>query len=65
LKQARRTFLVADHSKLTRSAPARIASLSEIDTFFTDLPPPDELIQRCSEWETSVCICPPEDAEAF
>ncbi|KGJ04350.1 transcriptional regulator, DeoR family [Paracoccus halophilus] len=63
LRQSRRAFLVADHSKLGRPAPARIASLSEIDTVFTDRPLPADLSRRCAEWGTQVRICPPgEDA---
>lgn len=54
LRQSRRAFLVTDHSKLGRSAPARIASLSEIDTLFTDLPLPEPLARRCIEWGTAV-----------
>ena len=57
LRQARQSFLVTDHSKLGRSAPARIASLSEIHTFFTDLPLPDPLMERCAEWGTEVQLC--------
>ncbi|WP_299646710.1 DeoR/GlpR family DNA-binding transcription regulator [uncultured Jannaschia sp.] len=54
LQQSRRRFLVADHSKFQRSAPARIAGLAEIDAFFTDRPPPDELESRCRDWHTRV-----------
>jgi DeoR family glycerol-3-phosphate regulon repressor len=54
IRQARRTFLVVDHSKLDRSAPARLASLSEIDTVFTDRPLPNDLARKCAEWGTSV-----------
>ncbi|WP_134678616.1 DeoR/GlpR family DNA-binding transcription regulator [Paracoccus ravus] len=57
LKQARQTFLVSDHSKIGRSAPARIASLSEIDIFFTDRPLPGELAARCDHWGTEVSLC--------
>ncbi|NHF72380.1 DeoR/GlpR family DNA-binding transcription regulator [Paracoccus xiamenensis] len=57
LRQARQSFLVSDHSKLGRSAPARIASLSEIDVFFTDLPLPDPLMERCADWGTEVQLC--------
>jgi DeoR family glycerol-3-phosphate regulon repressor len=58
--QARRVFLVCDHSKLGRSAPARLASLSEISAVFTDLPFPEELARRCQEWGTEVNLsaCP-------
>ncbi|MBI1172421.1 DeoR family transcriptional regulator [bacterium] len=59
LRQARRAFLACDHSKLGRSAPARIASLSEIDSFFTDLPLPEDLQRRCDDWGTGVHVCTP------
>ncbi|SIS94550.1 transcriptional regulator, DeoR family [Roseivivax lentus] len=59
LAQTRRTFLVADRSKFTRSAPALIATLAEIDTFFTDAVLPDALARSCAEWETGVVVAPP------
>lgn len=59
LRRSRQAFLVTDHSKFGRSAPARIASLSEIDRMFIDRPPPDPLMQRCKDWGTAVEICPP------
>lgn len=58
LRQSRRTFLVADHSKFTRSAPARIATLGDIDTFFTDRPLPHPLSDLCADWETRVVVAP-------
>lgn len=57
LKQARQAFLVTDYSKLGRSAPARIASLAEIDILFCDHALPEPLSERCAEWRTSVRIC--------
>ncbi|MTH33551.1 DeoR family transcriptional regulator [Paracoccus limosus] len=57
LRQARQSFLVTDHSKLGRTAPARITSLSEIDTVFTDKPLPAELSARCAEWNTRIRVC--------
>lgn len=57
IRQARKTFLVSDHSKFLRNAPARIASLREIDTFFTDRPLPPALTARCKEWGTKTVIC--------
>jgi len=59
IRQARKTFLVADHSKLDRHAPARIASLRDIDTVFTDQPLPPELADRCRDWGTQVVLCAP------
>jgi DeoR family glycerol-3-phosphate regulon repressor len=56
LRQARQAFLVTDHSKLGRSAPARIASLSELDAVFTDQPLPDDLMSACEGWETQIVV---------
>ena len=56
IAQARKTFLVADHSKFTRSAPARIASLSEITTFFTDKHLPRRLAAQCRDCKTDVLV---------
>lgn len=56
IRQARRTFLVADNSKFSRSAPARIASLRDIDMFFTDKLPSDTVISRCREWHTRIVL---------
>lgn len=58
IAQARQTFLVADHSKFQRSAPARIAALSDIDVFFTDHALPSALTKACTDWKTSVQVCP-------
>ena len=56
LGRARRRFLVTDRSKLGRSAPARIASLSEIDTVFTDTDLPEPLATACRDWGTQVVV---------
>ncbi|WP_208983454.1 DeoR/GlpR family DNA-binding transcription regulator [Pannonibacter carbonis] len=57
IRQARKTFLVSDHSKFQRTAPARITSLARIDTFFTDYPLPSPLAIRCEGWGTKVVVC--------
>ena len=56
LSRARRTMLLADHTKLARTAPARIASLADIDEIFTDAPLPDMLTARCAQWGTRVDV---------
>lgn len=56
LQQSRKTFLVADHTKFSRSAPARIASLSDVDVFFTDRALPPELASACQSWGTQVVV---------
>ncbi len=59
LRQARQVFLVADHSKLSRSAPARIASLAEVGRFYTDRPLPEDLAAKCRDWGTEVILATP------
>lgn len=54
IAQARKAWLVADHSKLNRSAPARIASLEVLDTVFTDRALPPALQTRCAQWQTRI-----------
>lgn len=56
IAQARRVFLVADHSKLDRSAPARIASLAAVSTLFTDKALPAALSEKCREWGVQVVV---------
>lgn len=64
LRQARRSFLVCDHSKLGRSAPALLGSLSEISGMFTDRPLPAGLARRCSDWGCEVNLAPPVEGGA-
>lgn len=57
IARARRTFLVADHSKFERTAPARICSLRRIDRFFTDRALGEPLDTHCTQWDVGVDIC--------
>lgn len=59
LAQARAAYVVADHLKLARAAPARIASLSKVDRLFTDAPLPPALASRLAAWGTRVEIAAP------
>lgn len=54
IRQARNTFLVADHSKFRRNAPVRIASLRDMSSIFTDQPLSPALSQKCAEWGTAI-----------
>ncbi len=56
LNRSRRKMLVADHGKFKRTAPARIASLAEIDMLFTDWAVAPSLEARCAEWHTKVIV---------
>lgn len=61
IQRARRVHLVADATKLDRRAPVRIASLRDIDRFFTDKPVPPALAERCARWSTDIDIAPSGD----
>jgi len=47
IEHARKIVLVADSSKFFRSAPVKIAQLSEIDIFVTDRLPSAEIAEMC------------------
>ncbi len=49
IANARRVILVADRSKLERSAPVRIAHLTQVDVFVTDSLPSRSLRQLCTD----------------
>ena len=54
VQQSRKTYLVADHTKFERTAPARIGSLADIDTWFTDAPASQAVMQLCAQWDTRI-----------
>jgi DeoR family glycerol-3-phosphate regulon repressor len=56
LRQSRKVFLVADHSKFNRNALVRLGDLSQIHALFTDLPVPDELRPVLEEAKTEVHV---------
>ncbi len=58
IKRSDKVFLVADASKFDRKAPAKIGSLIEIDTFFSDATPPHGCIHLCRQSDTRVHIVP-------
>ncbi|WP_043700039.1 DeoR/GlpR family DNA-binding transcription regulator [Yoonia vestfoldensis] len=62
LRQARRSFLVADQSKFARRAPARIGSIAQIDGFYTDAALPRRLDAECRGWNTAVTIAAQRNA---
>jgi len=43
MKNARKVYLVADHSKFSRNPMVKLGHVSQIDAFFTDRPVPHEL----------------------
>ncbi|MEM1432034.1 MAG: DeoR/GlpR family DNA-binding transcription regulator [Pseudomonadota bacterium] len=57
IDRSRSRVLVADATKFERAAPVRIASLRDLDCFFTDAPVPPSLASRCRSWNTEIRIC--------
>ena len=49
LQNARHSYLVADKSKMERTAPARIGHISLVSDFFTDQLTSPDLAQVCAE----------------
>ncbi|MEQ8664100.1 MAG: DeoR/GlpR family DNA-binding transcription regulator [Rhodospirillales bacterium] len=56
IENSRHTILAADSMKLERSAPVRIAHLSQLDTFVTDMPLPKHLGSVCADNNVSVIL---------
>ena len=65
INHARKIMLVADCSKFSRSAPVRIAHLSEIDIFVTDRLPTPAIAEMCERCEVNVIETGgPDEADA-
>jgi DeoR family glycerol-3-phosphate regulon repressor len=62
LSNARQSFLVADATKFTRSAPVRIARISDLDAVFTDAPPPQDVAALCRENDVALHVADAADA---
>lgn len=56
IQNARHVILVADSTKLTRSAPVRIGHLSQIHTLVTDIAPPAALRKICRDTDVEIVI---------
>ncbi len=56
IENSRHVILVADSMKMTRSAPIRIAHISQINTLITDSELPEQLQKICREHEVNVEI---------
>lgn len=54
IENARHVILIADSTKLERSAPVRIGHISQIDTFITDIIKDDKFSAACLKAEVNV-----------
>jgi len=46
IEHARKIFLVADHSKIGRNAVVKLGHISQVTAMFTDIQPPESLMQQ-------------------
>lgn len=65
IDNARQVILVADRSKLERSAPVRIGSMSEVDTFVTDTISSPELRNVCQREQVELIEVGTLDEDGF
>ena len=63
IANARSVMLVADSTKFTRSAPVRIAHMSQINTFVTDSALPAGLASICNHRGIQVIEAMPKAAD--
>jgi DeoR family glycerol-3-phosphate regulon repressor len=63
MEQARKTILVADHTKFERKAPVEIGKLNKVDAFVTDFPPSEKITKLCHEAEVELIVTEPFMAE--
>ena len=63
IANARSVMLVADSTKLRRSAPVRIAHISQIQTFVTDVALPARLANICQTRGIEVIEAMPKSAD--
>lgn len=59
IRQSKSTFVVADSSKMLRSAPGRIGNLSDTDVLFTDAPLPPDMMSNSGNLDTRLTIAQP------
>ena len=56
IDNARKVYLVADHTKFGRNAMVRLGNISEIDAFFTDQLPPSPLVEIMAETDVQLFV---------
>ncbi|MBK5912279.1 DeoR family transcriptional regulator [Rhodothalassium salexigens] len=59
IRNARRVFLAADHSKIGRPALVRVGHIGQVTKLFTDRPPPGDLAQVLREHGVAAHIARP------
>ncbi len=57
MSNAKQVFLAADHTKYQASASVELGSTSQVNTFFTDVPPIPKLAAVLGEQKVEICCC--------
>lgn len=60
--QSRQVWLAADHSKFNRPAMVEVGRLDQVDTLFTDAPPPDPFPALLAEAGVTLVTCSDDTA---
>ncbi len=56
IENSRQVFLVTDHTKFNVTPMVKLGNLAEIDTLFTDSPPPKEILDVLVETKTRLVV---------
>jgi DeoR family glycerol-3-phosphate regulon repressor len=56
IDNSRKVFLATDHTKFGRNAMVRLGNIAEIDTLFTDQPPPSALVEVMTRAEVKLIV---------
>ncbi|MCD4720260.1 MAG: DeoR family transcriptional regulator [Desulfobacula sp.] len=56
IKNSRKIFLVADHSKFGRNAMVKLGNIREIDTLITDKKPPKQLMEAILQYDINLMV---------
>lgn len=56
IDNSRKVFLATDHTKFGRNAMVRLGNIAEIDTLFTDQPPPSALVEAMTKSEVKLIV---------
>lgn len=63
MTNSRKIFLAADHSKFNRNALVRLGNISQIDDFFTDKTPPDQVAKIIKQENINLHIPGPDQSD--
>jgi len=60
MRNARQTFLVADHTKIGRNALVRLGHVSQLAAFYTDQEPAESLRATLARADVRLCVAGPD-----